>query len=78
MTPFKNVTSDKLLGVNLDHNLSWEKHFTTIMSIENLLSLEESNVRYSYLLESYFLIHTFYLTLTIVQLSGAVHHIHRT
>ncbi len=44
----ENVTSDKLLGVTIDHNLSWEKHITTIC-----------------------------LTLTTVQLSGTVHHIHR-
>ncbi len=31
----ENVTSDKLLGVNIDHNLSWEKHITTIMSTIN-------------------------------------------
>ncbi len=27
-----NVTSDKLLGVTIAHNLSWEKHITTIVS----------------------------------------------
>ncbi len=29
------VTSDKLLGVTVDHNLSWEKHITTIVSTIN-------------------------------------------
>ncbi len=31
----KNVTFDKLLGVTIDHNLSWEKHITTIVSTIN-------------------------------------------
>ncbi len=31
----KNVTSDKLLGVTIDHNLAWEKHITTIVSTIN-------------------------------------------
>ncbi len=31
----ENVTSDKLLVVNIDHNLSWEKHITTIVSTIN-------------------------------------------
>ncbi len=32
----ENVTSDKLLGVTIDHNLSWEKHITTIVSTINI------------------------------------------
>ncbi len=76
----ENVTSDKLLGVTIDHDLSWEKHIRTIVSTinENLLSLKGSSCTCPYLLESYFLIHTFCLTFTTVQLSGAVHPIHRT
>ncbi len=32
---WENVTSDKLLGVTVDHYLSWEKHITTIVSTIN-------------------------------------------
>ncbi len=74
----ENVTSDKLLGVTIDHNLSWEKQPLYQPSTENLLSLEGSNCTCPYLLENYCLIHTFCLTLTAVQLSGAVHHILKT
>ncbi len=34
----ENVTHDKLLGVIIDHNLSLEKHITTIVSTINIKS----------------------------------------
>ncbi len=76
----ENVTSDKLLSVTIDHNLSWEKHITTILStINRKLALLRRIKRYMPLsIRKLFLIHTFCLTLTTVQLSEAVHPIHRT
>ncbi len=71
----ENVTSDKLLGVTIDNNLSWEKHITTIVStINRKLALLRRIKQYMPLsTRKLFLIHTFCLTLTTVQLSRAVH-----
>ncbi len=64
----ENVTSDKLLGVSIDHNLSWEKHITTIVSTINIkLALLRRIKRYMSLsTRKLFLIHTFCLTLTLI------------
>ncbi len=75
----ENVTSDKLLGVTIDHNLSWEKHITTIVStINRKLALLRIKWYMPLSTRKLFLLHTFCLTLTTVQLSGAVHPILRT
>ncbi len=76
----ENVTSDKLLGVTIDLNLSWGRNFLQPLcqpSTEKWLPLEGSSGTCPYLLESYFSIHTFCLTFTTVQLSGAVHPINQ-
>ncbi len=47
----ENVTSDKLLGVTIDHNLSWENILQPLChpSTETLLSLEGSSGTCPYL-----------------------------
>ncbi len=77
---FENVTSDKLLGITIDHNLSCEKHITTILSNINRKRALLGRIKQYMPLSTrkLFLIHTFCLTLTTVQLFEAVHPIHRT
>ncbi len=74
----KDVTTPELLDITIDHNLSCEKHITTIVStINRKLALLRRIKRYMPLsTRKLFLIHTFCLTLTTVQLFVAVHLLH--
>ncbi len=76
----ENVTSDKLLVIIYRSQLVMGETLQQLCqpSTKNLLSLEGSRSTCPYLLESYFLIHTFCLTLTTVHLSGAVHPMYRS
>ena len=43
----ENVTSTKLLGVTLNHNMSWEEHINTIVSkINRIIALLRRIKRY--------------------------------